>query len=32
MKWMGYESPEEGLAEKFHVSPQSFADLNPGKT
>jgi lipoprotein-anchoring transpeptidase ErfK/SrfK len=32
MKWMGYESPQEGLAEKFHVSPRLLAELNPGKT
>ena len=31
MKWMGYESSTEELAEKFHVSPQLLADLNPGK-
>jgi lipoprotein-anchoring transpeptidase ErfK/SrfK len=31
MRWMGYESPEEGLAEKFHLSPQLLAQLNPGK-
>jgi lipoprotein-anchoring transpeptidase ErfK/SrfK len=31
MKWMGYESSTEELAEKFHVSPQFLADLNPGK-
>jgi lipoprotein-anchoring transpeptidase ErfK/SrfK len=31
MKWMGYESPVEGLAEKFHASPRLLAALNPGK-
>jgi lipoprotein-anchoring transpeptidase ErfK/SrfK len=31
MKWMGYESSTEELAEKFHASPQFLADLNPGK-
>jgi len=31
MKWMGYESAVEGLAEKFHVSPRLLAELNPGK-
>jgi lipoprotein-anchoring transpeptidase ErfK/SrfK len=31
MKWMGYELSTEELAEKFHVSPQLLADLNPGK-
>ena len=31
MKWMGYESAVEELAEKFHVSPGFLAELNPGK-
>jgi len=31
MKWMGYESAVEELAEKFHVSPQFLAELNPGR-
>jgi lipoprotein-anchoring transpeptidase ErfK/SrfK len=31
MKWMGYESPEQGLGEKFHMSPNLLAELNPGK-
>ena len=31
MKWMGYESPTEGLAEKFHLSTRLLAELNPGK-
>src|SRR5437763_11584782 len=31
MKWMGYESPAEELAERFHMSPRLLADLNPGK-
>ena len=31
MKWMGYESAVEGLAEKFHLSAQLLAELNPGK-
>lgn len=30
MKWMGFESPEEGLGEKFHMSPALLAELNPG--
>ncbi len=30
MKWMGFESPEEGLGEKFHMSPALIAELNPG--
>ena len=28
---LGYESPLEGLAEKFHVSPQLLQDLNRGR-
>jgi lipoprotein-anchoring transpeptidase ErfK/SrfK len=31
LKWMGYESPQEGLAEKFRMSPRLLAELNPGK-
>jgi lipoprotein-anchoring transpeptidase ErfK/SrfK len=31
MMWMGYESPLEELAEKFHASPKLITDLNPGK-
>jgi lipoprotein-anchoring transpeptidase ErfK/SrfK len=31
MKWMGYESPEEGIAEKYHESPRLLAELNPGR-
>jgi lipoprotein-anchoring transpeptidase ErfK/SrfK len=31
MKWLGFETPEEGLGEKFHSSPKLLADLNPGK-
>jgi peptidoglycan hydrolase-like protein with peptidoglycan-binding domain len=30
MTWMGFESPEEGLGEKFHMSPALLAELNPG--
>jgi lipoprotein-anchoring transpeptidase ErfK/SrfK len=30
MKWIGFETPEEGLGEKFHISPKLLADLNPG--
>jgi len=29
---LGYESPQELLSEKFHVSPRLLAELNPGKT
>ncbi len=32
MKWLGYESPEEELGEKFHISPKLLAELNPGKS
>jgi lipoprotein-anchoring transpeptidase ErfK/SrfK len=31
LKWMGYESPQEELGEKFHMSPRLLAELNPGK-
>jgi len=31
LKWMGYATPEEGLGEKFHMSPKLLAELNPGK-
>src|SRR6185295_614505 len=31
MKWMGYESPAEELAERFHMSTRLLAELNPGK-
>ena len=31
MKWLGYESLDEGLGEKFHCSPKLLAELNPGK-
>jgi len=31
LKRMGYESPEEALAEKFHASPALIRELNPGK-
>jgi len=31
LKWMGYESPEGELGEKFHMSPKLLAELNPGK-
>jgi lipoprotein-anchoring transpeptidase ErfK/SrfK len=30
MKWLGFETPEEGLGEKFHSSPKLLAELNPG--
>lgn len=30
-KWLGYESPLEGLAEKFHASPRLLQDLNRGR-
>jgi lipoprotein-anchoring transpeptidase ErfK/SrfK len=31
MKWLGFETPQEGLGERFHSSPKLLADLNPGK-
>ncbi len=31
MKHLGYQSAQEGLAEKFHCSPGLLAVLNPGK-
>lgn len=31
MKYMGYESPAEGLGEKFHSSPRLLMELNPDK-
>jgi len=31
MKWMGYESAAEELAERFHMSPRLLSELNPGK-
>jgi lipoprotein-anchoring transpeptidase ErfK/SrfK len=30
MKWLGFETPEQGLGEKFHSSPKLLAELNPG--
>jgi lipoprotein-anchoring transpeptidase ErfK/SrfK len=31
LKYLGYETPLEGIAEKFHASPKLIRDLNPGK-
>ena len=31
MKWLGFETPEEELGERFHSSPKLLAGLNPGK-
>lgn len=31
LKWLGYESAFEALAEKFHASPRLLRDLNPRK-
>jgi lipoprotein-anchoring transpeptidase ErfK/SrfK len=31
LKWLGFETPQEGLGEKFHISPKLLAELNPGK-
>jgi lipoprotein-anchoring transpeptidase ErfK/SrfK len=30
MKWLGFETPEEELGERFHSSPKLLAELNPG--
>jgi len=30
LKWLGFETPEEELGERFHISPKLLADLNPG--
>jgi lipoprotein-anchoring transpeptidase ErfK/SrfK len=32
LKSLGYETVEEGLAEKFHMSPRLLRDLNPRKS
>jgi lipoprotein-anchoring transpeptidase ErfK/SrfK len=32
LKYLGYESPLAGLAEKFHSSPKVLQALNPGKS
>jgi len=31
LKYLGYESPLDGLAEKFHLSPKLLQGLNPDK-
>ena len=31
LKALGYESPQEALAERFHMSPKLLAELNRGK-
>jgi lipoprotein-anchoring transpeptidase ErfK/SrfK len=31
MQYLGYESPQEGLGEKFHCDPKLLEQLNPGK-
>src|ERR1700732_1219624 len=31
MKWLGFETPEEELGERFHSSPKLLAEMNPGK-
>lgn len=31
LKWMGFETAEEELGEKFQMSPKLLAQLNPGK-
>jgi len=32
LKYLGYETALEGIAEKFHASPRLLRDLNRGKT
>lgn len=31
LKWLGYESIQEALAERFHMSQRLLRELNPGK-
>lgn len=31
LKWLGFETPEEGLGERFHIAPKLLAELNPGR-
>jgi peptidoglycan hydrolase-like protein with peptidoglycan-binding domain len=31
MKWLGFETPDEELGEKFHSAPKLLAELNSGK-
>jgi lipoprotein-anchoring transpeptidase ErfK/SrfK len=31
MKWLGFETPEEGLGERFHSAPKLLAELNAGQ-
>ncbi|HLG98581.1 MAG TPA: L,D-transpeptidase [Bryobacteraceae bacterium] len=31
LKFLGYESPEDELGERFHISPALLSNLNPGK-
>jgi len=32
LKWLGYESIEEALGERFHMSPRLLRELNPGES
>jgi len=32
LRWLGYESIQEALGERFHMSPRLLRELNPGKT
>src|SRR6185436_1827902 len=32
LKYLGYASPLEGIAEKFHIQPALLKKLNPGRT
>jgi len=31
-KWLGYESIQEALGERFHMSPRLLRELNPGRS
>ncbi len=31
LRWLGFETPQEGLGERFHISPKLLAELNPGR-
>jgi len=32
LKWLGYESIQEALGERFHMSPRLLRELNPGQS
>jgi len=31
LRWLGFETQQEGLGERFHISPKLLAELNPGR-